>query len=62
MELNKTLKTYDDGSEMTVALAAATVGIGLLAASAGAAVVIAKAKWSERRIMKKYRMGPYINK
>ncbi len=62
MELNKTLKTYDDGSEMTVALAAATVGISLVAGLVGVAVVVAKDKWSERRIMKKYHMGPYINK
>ena len=62
MDLNRTLKTYDDGSQMTVAGAIATVGISLVAGALGTVIVVAKDNWSERRTMKKYHMGPYANK
>lgn len=48
--MNKTLKTYEDGSELTVLGIAASAGIALVATAAWVGVL----EWRERRRERRY--------
>lgn len=51
--MNKTLKTYPDGSELTVAVVAVTAVAGLALAGLGAAVTVKVSNWRTERWLRK---------
>lgn len=53
MNLNKTLKTYEDGSEMTVLAIAATVAIGTTLGAIGAVAAVKYDNWKTERWLRK---------
>lgn len=60
--LNKVLKTYPDGSQMTVLGAIATAGLTLAVGAVASVTTVAWQNWRDERFVKKNKLGKYAPK
>lgn len=56
--MNPTLKTYDDGSELTLAGAGVLAAICVITGTLGAVTAVKYQNWKERRMLKKMGITP----